>query len=372
MTIHPPIKFYLLLFIAVFYIKASQAQIVYTNVNPDLTFNGNGAVYHLDLNNDGMKDFDITYSNSFAGPCGDIAQLNYYIRITPKRFNSIGGDSIISLQPLRLDSNSVIDKNLLWRRDPNQLLFSMSWLCQTEYWVGIPNGYWINTAEKFLPLKLCMGGHTYYGWLGIDVEGLNTSFGNFTIKDYAFNSVVNLPIRAGETTCATPVVTVTASGPLAFCAGDSVTLTANTGAYKYQWKLDGINISGATSSTYIAKTAGTYKVKVTNSCGNKTSTAKNVTTPCRLNQNAAIQANKVELDHLAVYPNPAINTVTIHLPTDDESIIQVFDLFGKTVFTGKSISDEMLIDVSDFTTGVYLVKWNCENHNESKTFSVVK
>ncbi|MBL0098520.1 MAG: hypothetical protein IPP46_20105 [Bacteroidetes bacterium] len=56
-----------------------------------------------------------------------------------------------------------------------------------------------------------------------------------TIKDYAYNSVSNLPIRAGETSCTTPTVNLTQSGSLSFCNGDSNTPQTGTG-YQYQWK----------------------------------------------------------------------------------------------------------------------------------------
>ena len=80
-----------------------------------------------------------------------------------------------------------------------------------------------------------------------------------TIKDYAYNSIPNQPIRAGETSCTTPTVNLTQSGSLSFCNGDSVTLTANGTGYQYQWKKNNVNIAGATAQTYVAKTAGTFE-----------------------------------------------------------------------------------------------------------------
>ncbi|MBK7682283.1 MAG: hypothetical protein IPJ26_07340 [Bacteroidetes bacterium] len=75
----------------------------------------------------------------------------------------------------------------------------------------------------------------------------------FIIKDYAYNTIPNQPIRAGETSCATPTVYLTQSGSLTFCNGDSVTLTANGTGYQYQWRKNNVNIAGATAKTYVAK-----------------------------------------------------------------------------------------------------------------------
>jgi hypothetical protein len=76
-----------------------------------------------------------------------------------------------------------------------------------------------------------------------------------------------------------PTATITAVGATTFCQGNSVVLNANTGsALIYQWKNNGTNISGATSSSYTANAAGSYTVVITNSNGcSATSTATTVT-----------------------------------------------------------------------------------------------
>ncbi|MEP7170943.1 MAG: LamG-like jellyroll fold domain-containing protein, partial [Bacteroidota bacterium] len=72
-----------------------------------------------------------------------------------------------------------------------------------------------------------------------------------------------------------PVVSVSAGGaPTSFCAGGSVTLSVYAGTGNtYQWKKNSVNIPGATATTYIATTSGTYTYSATNNCG--TSTASN-------------------------------------------------------------------------------------------------
>src|SRR6185503_12398073 len=63
-----------------------------------------------------------------------------------------------------------------------------------------------------------------------------------------------------------PTATITTGGPTTFCAGGSVVLNANTGTgLTWQWKLNTVNISGATNSSYTASAAGSYTVVVTNS-----------------------------------------------------------------------------------------------------------
>jgi hypothetical protein len=62
---------------------------------------------------------------------------------------------------------------------------------------------------------------------------------------------------------ALPIATLTASGPTTFCPGGSVTLNSSTGTgYTYQWRRNGVTISGATASTYSATQAGSYSVNI--------------------------------------------------------------------------------------------------------------
>lgn len=65
--------------------------------------------------------------------------------------------------------------------------------------------------------------------------------------------------------CAQTVATITAAGPVSFCIGDSVLLSANTGAgFTYQWYKNGVAVSGAAAASYYAKLSGAYSVKLTN------------------------------------------------------------------------------------------------------------
>jgi hypothetical protein len=71
---------------------------------------------------------------------------------------------------------------------------------------------------------------------------------------------------------------ITAAGPLVFCQGGNVSLSAATGiGYTYVWKKDGVTITGETASVYVATTGGNYTCVVNNpSCGALTSNALNV------------------------------------------------------------------------------------------------
>ena len=75
-----------------------------------------------------------------------------------------------------------------------------------------------------------------------------------------------------------PAATLTAAGTTSICTGGSVVLNAATGTgYTYVWKRDNTTISGATSASYAATQAGSYKVTITNGGCSATSSTLNVT-----------------------------------------------------------------------------------------------
>ena len=77
----------------------------------------------------------------------------------------------------------------------------------------------------------------------------------------------------GETQSVPPAATISASGAITFCSGESVTLSANTGVgLTYLW-----SPGGATTSSVTVSASGIYTVTVTSGGGSTTSVATTVT-----------------------------------------------------------------------------------------------
>jgi hypothetical protein len=80
------------------------------------------------------------------------------------------------------------------------------------------------------------------------------------------------------TTLPSPPNTITPAGPTTFCQGQSLVLNAPVAAGNtYQWKLNGSNITGATSASYSASAAGAYTVTVFDGTCSSTSAATTIT-----------------------------------------------------------------------------------------------
>jgi hypothetical protein len=105
---------------------------------------------------------------------------------------------------------------------------------------------------------------------------LATLSGNYTVEfNYVscsgppFGNVFTNPFPVTINT--TPLPSISPSGNTTICSG-GLTLTASPSGGTYQWKLNNVNISGATSQSYVATTAGNYTCVITTSaCGTVTS-----------------------------------------------------------------------------------------------------
>jgi hypothetical protein len=144
-----------------------------------------------------------------------------------------------------------------------------------------------------------------------------------------------------------PTATITASGSTAICTGGSVTLNANTGpGLTYQWKKGGTNITGATASSYVATTTGSYTCAVSNNCGTATSNTITVTsgtppaTPSNISGN-----NKVCPSTTEIYSVTAVSGVTFNwiAPT------------GSSVIAGQGTASISLSLASNFNGGTLSV-----------------
>ena len=93
---------------------------------------------------------------------------------------------------------------------------------------------------------------------------MNVTTGSYALKAVATDNTnataTSQTINVTVASCSTPIITP--SGPTTICSG-TVILNANTAPGNiYQWKKDGVNITGATNSSYAATVSGSYQIKV--------------------------------------------------------------------------------------------------------------
>ena len=186
-------------------------QIVYTDVNPDQTFSDSGLVYHLDLNNDGVTDFEINYttnSETVTGThCSGATATARYILISPLNKNEIAGDPLYNYVSVIKLNNLIDSRAFTWKNFTNEVLasrdnYECTHVCPMPpfggcFWAVIAmrrGGYWAGAVNKYVALRLYEGANIYYGWLRLDVA---SDCSSFIVKDYAYN-LSNQSILAGQ------------------------------------------------------------------------------------------------------------------------------------------------------------------------------
>ena len=177
---------------------SANAQIVYTDVNPDTSMICSSypcsKSYDLDLNNDGTVDFTLRASHN-------------HFTCAWQNFSDTKSVSIIS-QGGNLAAASPISTNY---PIGNNLSFSTNGVTLRSIVTGsagpqcpvVPGsfGSWTNPTDYYIGLRLSVGANTYFGWARLNVVVASTSTTvSCTVKAYAYNTIPNQSILAGQTT----------------------------------------------------------------------------------------------------------------------------------------------------------------------------
>jgi hypothetical protein len=190
-----------------------------------------------------------------------------------------------------------------------------------------------------------------------------------------------------------PVLTVYAPSSLTVCYPATVyfTVVSNDPNVRYQWKRNGVNIAGATGTSYTAKSSGNYTVAVTSNsfgctstaiagkvtimtgcpndpCGNMSTlsasktlsaAASPIVEPCD-DVMSATRSGMAATGEYSVSPNPAKSDLTITAPVNEGSA-STLKLYSQVdgVVTNVVIpsgKQSVTIDVSRFPEGVYYLQ----------------
>ena len=147
--------------------------------------------------------------------------------------------------------------------------------CSGRIWSLIPNGSGLATTTDH----------------GAYVTFKYTAFGEDAYGEVYLAEQTGKISRLTSTT-GSPMALISADGDLTFCPGQTRTLrTGFNPLLSYQWYLNDVAISGATSSTYAASEAGNYKVEVT-----RTGAPTSVSDVISLNQFNATEVSIVGID----------------------------------------------------------------------------
>ncbi len=164
------------------------AQIIYTDVNPDSIYTADER-YYLDMDNDGTDDYIIEQVDSivFGNPLEGV-QLRSVGTVNEAVYET---GSLTFLKGLA--ANILIDINQSWTVPTPSLPAGGVIMVGTT---PTSAGDWSDAQEHYAGVYFTTGANSYYGWVRFTVtlDGLG-----FTIMDYAYHTTAEQPILAGAT-----------------------------------------------------------------------------------------------------------------------------------------------------------------------------
>jgi hypothetical protein len=177
--------------------QASEAEIVYTPVDEIIN---RSAVYHIDLNNDGIVDFTII-DHGFGRTGAFSSVQSLFVRRAP--FNRVNCaypsclSTFIYAAALRRGSEIGPPQEHGWLPEHGQMAVDGR-LDNKSYFFGP----WVHATDRYLGLRFQIDGQNHFGWARISVIFVG-KYPNQTFEahltGYAYETVANQPIEAGET-----------------------------------------------------------------------------------------------------------------------------------------------------------------------------
>jgi hypothetical protein len=167
-----------------------EGKIVYTKTNKSI---GPRTTLHLDLNHDGIKDFDLKDTLTTTTASGKFAALSAG---PDQKQNAVWGHTV----PFRgyasaLSANvEVGPKGQFLPAVGLMAAYSVSGLHPGNFSC---TGPWANVTKRYLGLKFMIGGAEHFGWARLNVS-CNGPAVSATLTGYAYETVANKPILTGK------------------------------------------------------------------------------------------------------------------------------------------------------------------------------
>lgn len=172
--------------------SSANAQVVYTDVNPDSLIIANN-FYELDLDNDGIKDFILAQqSGTYYGYAYNVVYAGPLAALNAIDTTASGGTAKAA------NAGYSVDATCQWA-DSTGVAASYAGLLALAV-PALPTynmGNFLNATNKFLPLKFDVEGNIYYGWVRLTVPADGSTI---TIVDYAYKNAPDAPSITGLTT----------------------------------------------------------------------------------------------------------------------------------------------------------------------------
>ncbi|MEN9972493.1 MAG: hypothetical protein RIS20_840 [Bacteroidota bacterium] len=180
------------------------AQVVATDLNPDVVVDSLSGPYSLDFNNDANPELNFFIQHLSGASSTQGVQFTYEGAIAGVQLSTgvsvVGaagtGSSSSSFQISALNNGDPISAAGNFGTSSNATL-GLDALVDAGALGQFPiqQGNFLNQSNKFLGAKLTAGANTYYGWVELSV---NANASQITLHGFGYQSTANSQILAGE------------------------------------------------------------------------------------------------------------------------------------------------------------------------------
>jgi photosystem II stability/assembly factor-like uncharacterized protein len=166
------------------------------------------------------------------------------------------------------------------------------------------------------------------------------------------------------TSSASILVTVSAAPTMPNIIFDGTTLTSSN-ADTYQWYLNNAVIPGANNNSYVPQSNGDYTVEVSNANG-----CTILSDPFTVNINA--QFESVNNNPISISPNPVFDALQVVFNNNHEyAQVSIYNAAGQKVYEQKGVQQTLMVDVKNFSAGMYVITVQLANEIYRKRFEVI-
>ena len=173
-----------ILIVLVLSVLISNAQIVYTDISPDFnvlldnTTNTSTNLFPVDMNNDGIEDYNFAWNLSEGSL--RITSTNPLNQMIIAGFNSVNGGSYLSI--INTGNNISSTENF-----SSGIPFPV---IKDSFFSNFQN--FMNT-NTYIGVRFESSGQNYYGWILVQFD-----INNFLVKEYAYHSLADSSLTGGE------------------------------------------------------------------------------------------------------------------------------------------------------------------------------
>lgn len=167
----------------------ADAQVMYTDVSPDVVIDSLTGPYGLDLDNNAVIDFGLQISHG-TYIYGTVAVIYDYGLASQQVVGNLT-DTAATGDTRAHVINDPINASLLW---DNAATYGLLSLVFQPPFTAYNSGNFIGATDKYIGFKFKISGADHYGWARISINAASTQM---TLKDYGYDATPNTQILCG-------------------------------------------------------------------------------------------------------------------------------------------------------------------------------